>query len=77
MTRRYNDPDLWLLHQEEARLWQVYVNARGDARRPAAAREARKAWEGLYRKVRAVLPPDELRRLIRDHVETSGRRARR
>jgi hypothetical protein len=59
------DDDLYRLYREEQRLYREYIHANTeDARHPKAIDEKRDAWIALHRKLREVLPPDELRRIL-------------
>ena len=74
---KYSDSDLYTLHREEARLFREYVHANTEeARYPARIAEKRDAWITLHRKLRAALPADELRRILRSDIPENALKAR-
>jgi len=72
------DDDLYRLYREEQRLYREYIHANTeDARHPKAINEKRDAWIALHRKLREVLDPDELRRILAAaSTETRARKRR-
>ena len=77
MSTQLSDDDLYLLHQEEMRLYSRYVRSMAeDGRQPHKTEEHRERWVRFYAKVRPVLTPDVAQRVIQARAG-GGRRAKR
>ena len=78
------DEDLYLLHREEVRLYNAYVDATNGRHRlnsqaisATQVAKARDAWIALHRKLREALPPAERRRILQAVIEAADNEARR
>jgi hypothetical protein len=71
------DEDLYRLYREEQRLYREYVEASSEeARYPQRVAKKRDAWITLHRKLRDVLDPDTLRRILQSAIPTEHYEAR-
>jgi hypothetical protein len=78
------DEDLYLLHREEVRLYNAYIDATNGRHRlntqaisAKQVSDARDAWIALHRKLREALPPAERRRILQAVIKSADNEARR
>lgn len=67
------DEDLYLLLDEEMRLYYTYTQAMSEeARYPKRVAKKRQAWVDLYQKLRPVVSPEKRRELLQRRVEAAA-----